>query len=237
VGGSVWKRFERTAGPWTANIGTVSETRTLSTGAELRVTHGLRPRMVVCVNGGQRNEVPGTWSASLEWLVAKLAPRFPELGFAEVKYRIKSWQQLDLCIADARAALGEAGGEQALLVGFSMGGAVAIASADEPNVDAVLGLAPWVPDRLDVSAIAGKRFDVLHGSLDRYLPGIPGVSPTTSRRGFDRIQTLGVPGTYTLITGAVHGLALRSPGGRLLPLPRARTWVRDVSRQIGVFAG
>ena len=34
---------------------------------------------VVCVNGGQAAEVEGTWSASLEWLVTRLAPRFPEL--------------------------------------------------------------------------------------------------------------------------------------------------------------
>ena len=33
--------------------------------------------VVVCVNGGQAGEVEGTWSASLEWLVRRLAPRFP----------------------------------------------------------------------------------------------------------------------------------------------------------------
>ena len=92
------------------------------------------------------------------------------------------------------------GAPRTLLLGFSMGGAVAIAAADEPAVDGVLGLAPWIPDRLDARRRSrGKRLDVLHGSLDRWLPGIPGVSPAASRRGFERAQALGVDGHYTLI--------------------------------------
>ena len=71
---------------------------------------GPAPSMVVCVNGGQAREVEGTWSSTLEWLVEQLAPRFPRLGFGEVRYRVKSWRQLGLCIEDARAAIGEAGG-------------------------------------------------------------------------------------------------------------------------------
>src|SRR5436190_22343255 len=102
----------------------------LATGAEMRVTGQVERAAVVCVNGGQAAEVEGTWSASLEWLVRRLAPRFPELGFGEVRYRIKSWRRLELCIEDARAAIREAGGERTLLLGFSMGGAVAVACAD-----------------------------------------------------------------------------------------------------------
>lgn len=37
--------------------------------------------------------------------------------------------------------------------------------------------------------------------LDRYLPGVPAVSPTNSRRGFERARKLGVEGDYTLIRG------------------------------------
>ena len=74
---------------------------TLRSGAELRLTGPPGARAaVVCVNGGQGNEVEGTWSASLEWLVTHLAPRFPELAFAEVRYRIKSWKRLDWCVDD-----------------------------------------------------------------------------------------------------------------------------------------
>src|SRR5204862_2278550 len=153
----------------------------LPTGAEMRVTGagaGAGATAVVCVNGGQAMEVEGTWSASLEWLVRRLAPRFPGLAFAEVRYRIKSWRRLDLCIEDARAAVEAVGAERTLLLGFSMGGAVAISTADQPSVERVLGLAPWIPDRLSVEPLRGRRLDVLHGSLDRGLPGLPGVSPS-----------------------------------------------------------
>jgi dienelactone hydrolase len=187
------------------------------------------------VNGGQASEVEGTWSASLEWLVGRLAPRFPGLAFAEVRYRIKSWNQLDLCIEDARAAIREVDAARTLLLGFSMGGAVAISAADEPSVERVLGLAPWIPDQLPLDALNGGRLDVLHGSLDRWLPGIPGVSPTLSRRGFERARALGVQGSYELIPGAVHAVALRTPGGRLLPLPRAHAWERRIAAQLATF--
>lgn len=188
--------------------------------------------VVVGVNGGQGGEVEGTWSASLEWLVGRLAPRFPRLGFVEVRYRVKSWRQLDLCIEDARAAIREAGGSRTLLLGFSMGGAVAIAAADEPTVAGVLGLAPWIPDRLPVATLRGKRFDVIHGSLDAYLPGIPGVSPRLSRRGFERSLAAGASGSYTLIRGGLHGIALRPHWGRPLPLPRAHSWLNHVAAQL-----
>jgi pimeloyl-ACP methyl ester carboxylesterase len=199
----------------------------LSTGAAMRVT-GTGPRAVVCVNGGQGHEVPGTWSATLEWLVGRLAAGFPGLRFGEVRYRIKSWKRLDLCIDDARAAIERLAGEQTLMLGFSMGGAVSIAAADEPGVEGVLGIGPWIPDRLDVSTLRGKRLDVIHGALDRWLPGIPGLSPTSSRHGFERALEAGAEGSYTTIPGAVHGLALRSPGGSLVRLPRAHRWAELV---------
>jgi dienelactone hydrolase len=200
----------------------------------MRVTGG-GGDVVVCVNGGQANEVEGTWSASIEWLVLRLAPRLPRLRFVEVRYRVKSWRRLDQCIDDARAAVREAGGGRTALLGFSMGGAVAIAVAGEPSVERVLGLAPWIPDRLALDSLRGRRLDVLHGSLDRWLPGIPGVSPASSRRGFERARALGVEGTYELIHGAVHGVALRAHWGPTLPLPRATAWAERVEAQLATF--
>lgn len=189
---------------------------------------------VVCVNGGQGSEVEGTWSASLEWLVRRLAPAFPELGFAEVRYRIKSWRRMDWCVADARAAIAESGAPRTLLLGFSMGGAVAVQAAVEPSVETVVGLAPWLPDRLSLEPLRGRRLVVLHGRLDRWLPGIPGVSPASSRRGFDRARALGVEGDYTLIPGALHGIAFRA-GSQALPLPGARSWARLLAVELARF--
>jgi pimeloyl-ACP methyl ester carboxylesterase len=209
---------------------------TLSTGAEIRF-HAPRSRLaVVCANGGQAAQVPGTWSASIEWLAERLAPRFPELRFAELRYRIKSWKRLDLCVEDAIAAIDAAGGERTLFVGFSMGGAVAVRAAAHPSVVGVLGLAPWLPDELELTPLRGRRLAVLHGALDRWLPGIPGVSPGLSRRGFERARKLGVDGAYTVIPGGVHGVALRARSGGLLTLPRANRWAELAAGEIRRFA-
>jgi dienelactone hydrolase len=211
--------------------GAPGEVVRLSTGAEMRLT-GDGATAVVCVNGGQAAEVGGTWSASIEWLVRRLAPRFRQLTFAEVRYRVKSWRRLEACVEDARAAVHAAGAHRTLLLGFSMGGAVAISVADEPSVEQVLGLAPWIPDRLSLEPLRGKRLDILHGSLDRWLPGIPGVSPASSRRGFERARALGVAGRYELIPGALHAIALRAHWGRPVPLPRAASWERGVAARL-----
>ena len=208
----------------------------LRTGAEMRVTGPVdATAAVVCVNGGQSREVEGTWSATLEWLVRRLAPEFPRLTFGEVKYRVKSWRRLDLCVDDARAAVEMLDAPRTLLLGFSMGGAVAIRAAAEPSVETVLGIAPWIPDRLELDALHGRRFRVLHGTLDQSLPGIPGVSAAGSRRGFERARALGVDGEYTLVRGGLHGVALRAHWGRAVPLPRAAAWTHLVGTELRRF--
>ncbi len=208
----------------------------LASGAEARVWNPGRAAAVVCVNGGRHDPVAGTWSASIEWLVRRLAPRHPGLSFVEVRYRVKSWEVLQLCVEDARAAVALAAAERTLLLGFSMGGAVAALAADEPAVSGVLGLAPWLHDRLDLSALRGKSLDVLHGSLDRWLPGLPGVSPALSRRGFERARALGARGDYRLIRGALHAIALRAASGAPVPLPRAGMWADLVGARLSAFA-
>lgn len=207
----------------------------LATGAELRRTGNGERGAVVCVNGGQAREVEGTWSASIEWLVERLAARLPELGFAEVRYRVKSWRRLESCVEDARSAVEEIGASRVALLGFSMGGAVSVAIANEPAVEEVVGLAPWIPDQLDVKTLRGKRLTVFHGALDRWLPGVPGVSASHSRKGYDRARERGAEGRYVLIPGAMHGIALRAPWGRLLALPKADRWADLVEEELRRF--
>jgi len=212
----------------------------VSTGAEMRVTNSGRERAVICVNGGTRAEVPGTWSASLEWLVQRLAGRFPEVSFAEVRFRVKSWNRLDLCTADALAAIdaaAAAGAADTRLIGFSMGGAVAVKAAAHPSVSNVIGLAPWLPDRLDLSTLDGRRLAIFHGALDRQLAWIPGVRPAASRRGFERARARGVNASYMLIPGAVHGIAARAPWGAAIPLPRASRWAELVAAELQAWSG
>ena len=192
---------------------------------------------VVCLSGGSGAAVPGDWGGSVELLVRRLAPRFPGVRFHEVRYRVKSWNLLEGCIEDARSALDAAAdprGRSTLLIGFSMGGAVAIGAAGHPSVGAVVGLAPWIPARLPIDGLRGRRLAVIQGSLDGWLPGIPGISPASSRAGYDRVVAAGIPATYELIRGALHPIALRSPLG-LVPMPRAAEWERRVAVKVERF--
>ena len=212
----------------------MTSTEPLETGAELRLRNENGSFAVVFVNGGSAKALPGTWSATSELLTTELAPRFPDLAFAEVRYRIKTWHEIDSCLADARAALDRVA-RPSLLVGFSMGGAVAIGVAAHPGATGVLGLAPWIPERLSLEGLRGKRLDVLHGSWDRYLPGIPGVSAASSRRGFERARAFGIDGTYTLIERGLHGAALRRGSGAIVRLPRARAWIDGVGERLQLY--
>lgn len=207
----------------------------LASGAEARLRNEGAGIAAVLVNGGTARAVPGTWSATSELLAAELAPRFPGVAFVEVRYRVKTWNELSSCMADAEAAL-ELVRRRALLVGFSMGGAVSIGVAAHEAAEAVLGLSPWIPAQLSLDGLRGKRLDVVHGAWDRPLPGIPGVSAESSRRGFERARALGVEGSYTVIERGLHGAALRGCGGRLLRLPRWRAWVDQVAGRLDRFA-
>ncbi|MEX0849963.1 MAG: hypothetical protein WD015_00530 [Gaiellaceae bacterium] len=207
----------------------------LSSGAEARVRNEDAPHAAILVNGGTGRRVPGTWSATSEWLADRLATRFPRVAFVEVRYRTKSWHELPLCMEDADAAL-DAADRPTILVGFSMGGAVAIGVAGDGRVEAVLGLAPWIPDRLPLGGLAGKPFDVVHGAWDRWLPGIPGVSAQHSRSGFERALAVGARGTYTLVPRGLHGVAVRSRRGGLFTLPGADGWLEPVSGALERFS-
>jgi dienelactone hydrolase len=211
----------------------------LPTGAQIRFTGRADGLVALCVNGGTGRELPGTWSASAEFLVRRCAPRLPGVGWAELRYRVRSWRQLEMCIDDGRAALdavAAAGAREVVVVGYSMGGGVASAIADHPLVRQVIGLAPWLPERLDLSAMHDREIAIFHGSLDRHLPGIPGVSPESSRKGFERLLALGARGTYTMIPGAIHPIALRAPWGVLVPMPRAAEWARQVQSVVAAAA-
>ena len=206
----------------------------LAHGAEARVRNPDAPLAAVLVNGGTARRVPGTWSATSEWLAERLAERFPRVAFVEVRYRTKSWNELPSCVMDAGDAI-EAAGRPSILVGFSMGGAVAVGAAGYEQVAAVLGLAPWIPPQLVLAPLRGKRFDVVHGAWDRWLPLVPGVSARHSRSGFERALAAGAHGTYTLIPRGLHGVALRTGGGSLLTLPRATAWLDPISDAIERF--
>lgn len=211
----------------------------LETGATARTRNGGASLAVVMVNGGTARSVPGTWSATSELVAAGLAPSFPDTCFVEVRYRLKTWKELEGCTDDACAAIEHAealGANRVVLIGFSMGGAVSLGVAGDASVAGVIALAPWIPDRLSLDGVGGLRFDVLHGSLDRNLPGIPGVSPAGSRRGFERALAAGAHGSYHVIPGGLHGAALRRRNGKLFRLPRWRAWLDGTKELLTTYA-
>jgi len=209
----------------------------LATGAEARVTGAVDGRAVVCANGGTAREAPGTWSASVEWLVRRLAPRFSGLGFLELRYRVKSWRRFEDCVADGEAALAHAkelGAQEVLLLGFSMGGAVSVRIAGDKAVSTVVGLAPWLPPGLGLEPLRGRRLAIVHGALDSPFPGVPGVRPSISLDAAERARALGVEVERRTIPGALHAIALRSRGG-LVPMPRASRWAELVGGELERF--
>jgi dienelactone hydrolase len=190
------------------------------------------------VDGGTAAELPGTWSASVEWLVRRLAGRFPTLAFLEVRYRLKSWRHFDLCVEDAGAAIASAraaGAESVALLGFSMGGAVAVLNAAQPEVGVVVGVNPWLPPQLDLDPLAGRRLAIMHAALDAPLPGVPGVKPAMSKAAYERARALGIDAARCVVPGAFHAVALRRRNGGLLTLPGAGRFGALVGDELGRF--
>jgi len=201
---------------------------TLPAGALLRLSHppeALSRELVVLGLGGSvaRAAAP-RWSASITWLLGRLARDLPELGYAELRYRDRSWRAIGECVRDAREALGVLpAATPVALIGFSMGGGIAIGVAGDPRVRGVIGLAPWVPEQIPLDALRGKRLAILHGSRDRFLPLLPGVPPEHSRQTMRRAGAIGARTSHALIEGAIHAIAVRTPVG-LLALPHAGEW-------------
>lgn len=211
----------------------------LASGGAVRFVGPADGPVVVCMNGGVAKAVPGDWSPSIEWLVGQLAPRFPELGFAEVRYRIKSWRALDSLVTDAAEAVASVRGRGAsrlALLGFSAGGAASLVCAGREGIREVIALAPWIPEQLDLTPLAGTRVRVIHGSLDGTRVGVVGVRPEHSRAGVARLVAAGADATHTVIPGGVHGIAIR-PFGRMVRLPHARDWRELVGAELEHFVG
>jgi len=99
----------------------------------------------------------------------------------------------------------------------------------------VIALAPWLYAELDLAPLQGRRFAVVHGSLDRGLPGVPGVRPELSRRGYELALELGVNAVRTVIPGGLHPIALRAPWGEPVPMPRAGRWAELVDAELERF--
>lgn len=201
-------------------------------GAALRVRGDGGGPSLLMLGGSTHRDGAGTWSATSEWLARRIGREHPEWAVGEVRYRFGSWRRLVAATEDAHAAmlaLEEMGRPADALVGFSLGGRVAVALAGAPSVRTVVGLAAWLPDGVDLRPLIGRRLHLAHGTLDRTFPGVPGISPQISEAAAARAEALGVPTELTMIAGGVHGVAARARWSGLVPLPRAGRWARVVT--------
>lgn len=89
-----------------------------------------------------------------------------------LRYRCRGWNgdRADTAV-DARWALTriaeQHGDVPVAVVGNSLGGRAAFRVAGHPQVAAVAGVAPWLPDLEGVEDLAGRRVLIIHGERDR----------------------------------------------------------------------
>ena len=211
-------------------------------GAALRVRGGAggggAPSLLL-LGGSTHRDGAGTWSATSEWLARRIVRERPGWAVAEVRYRFGSWRRLAAAAEDAHAAilaLDGMGRAPGALVGFSLGGRVAVALAGAESVRTVVGLAAWLPDGVDLRPLVGRRLHLAHGTLDGALPGVPGVSPRISQAAAARAEALGGPTELTMIAGGLHGVAARGRWSGLVPLPRAGRWAQVVMDAVAADA-
>ncbi|MFF1385774.1 alpha/beta hydrolase [Arthrobacter sp. NPDC058288] len=116
---------------------------------------------------------------------------------------VRGWNGPDMSpLQDARWALSrihdEHPGVPVYLLGHSMGGLTAICAADDPQVDAVVALAPWLSAETPAGNVAGRRVLIVHGSTDRWTS--PAASLNFARRASAGAKEL----RYVSLAGAGH---------------------------------
>jgi len=134
------------------------------------------------------------------------------LAVARLRFVQRGWNgAAQAPVADARWALAELErrfpGVAVGLVGHSMGGRAALHVADQPNVQAVVALAPWIEASDPVFPLAGRRVLIAHGNLDRMTS--PAASAAYARAAARVAESV----TYVTVQDDRHAM-----------LRRARVW-------------
>ncbi|MEO5317209.1 alpha/beta hydrolase [Arthrobacter sp. CC3] len=116
---------------------------------------------------------------------------------------VRGWNGADMSpLQDARWALArihaQHPGVPVYLLGHSMGGLTAICAADDPQVGAVVALAPWLSAETPAENVAGRRVLIVHGSRDRW------TSPAQSLKFARRAADLADEMRYVSLAGAGH---------------------------------
>ncbi|MET3809694.1 alpha/beta fold hydrolase [Arthrobacter sp. UYEF3] len=120
-----------------------------------------------------------------------------------LRNRYRGWNGPDMSpVQDARWALSQISREHpgvpVYLLGHSMGGLTALCVADDPQVEAVVALAPWLNAATPVDPVAGRRVLIVHGSQDRW------TNPKNSLAYARRAEGVAASVDYISLTGAGH---------------------------------
>ncbi|UEL29750.1 alpha/beta hydrolase [Pseudarthrobacter sp. L1SW] len=125
------------------------------------------------------------------------------LAVWSLRNSVRGWNGSEMTpLQDARWALGQIQeqhpGLPVFLVGHSMGGLTAVCAADQPGVEAVVALAPWLNPGTPVSAVSGRKVLIVHGTKDRWTS--PSASLLFARRASANAASM----QYVALKGAGH---------------------------------
>lgn len=125
-----------------------------------------------------------------------------------LRNRYRGWNGAEMSpVQDARWALSrislEHPGVPVYLLGHSMGGLTALCVADDPQVEAVVALAPWLDSKTPADPVAGRRVLIVHGTGDRWTS--PANSLAYARRAEGVADSVG----YVALKGAGHFMVRR----------------------------
>lgn len=125
------------------------------------------------------------------------------LAVWSLRNSVRGWNGQDMTpLQDARWALEQIRqqhpGVPVFLLGHSMGGLTAVCAADDPQVAAVVALAPWLNPGTPASPVAGKKVLIVHGTTDRW------TSPSESLKFARRASPDAASVQYVTLNRAGH---------------------------------
>jgi pimeloyl-ACP methyl ester carboxylesterase len=131
------------------------------------------------------------------------------LAVARLRFAVRGWNgDVQAPVADARWALDQLAARfrdvPVAMVGHSMGGRTALYAADQANVRAVVGVAPWVEPGDPVEQLAGRRILLAHGSRDRV------TSAAASAAYVQRAAAVAASAAYVSVSGDRHAMLRRA---------------------------
>ncbi|WP_158539319.1 alpha/beta hydrolase [Renibacterium salmoninarum] len=176
----------------------------------IRPAHGVTKAVVLVLHGGRVNSYEPVrarhLSPSRMIPIAKLLHRWGSrhgMAVWSLRNRVRGWNGEERSpVQDARWALEKIREEHTsvpvYILGHSMGGSVAIAVADDPNVKAIVSLAPWTDEDSSTEPIRGRSVLIMRGDKDKW------TSAPSSQNFAERAQGSASEIFYVRLVGAGH---------------------------------